>query len=153
MAIELGLRLFTLLTAVVLISCARTPDASERDPTKQEWYGRTVDQLVSMNREAENFFANGKGDQAAAVIGREKPLMSRVLSVREPTLAAVEAASDLDDLYGRMLFSNRHYGWARLEFQKNLARWKHRQPQTPDSIRRLKRANDAIAECDRHLEE
>jgi hypothetical protein len=64
----------------------------------------------------------------------------------------MEEASDLDDLYGRMLLANRHYGGARLLFQKNLARWKHWQPQTPETARRLKQAESAIAECDRHLE-
>ena len=78
--------------------------------------------------------------------------MSRLLSVPRPTLEATEAASDLDDLYGRMLLANRHYGWARLQFQKNLARWRHWQPETSETVRRLEKAKAAIAECDRHLE-
>jgi hypothetical protein len=65
----------------------------------------------------------------------------------------VEAASDLDQLYGRMLLSNRNYGWARLEFQKNRARWKTWQPQTDETVRRLKLAETAIAECDRRMTE
>jgi hypothetical protein len=66
-------------------------------------------------------------------------------------LEAAIAASDQDDLYGRMLLSNRHYGWARLLFQKILSRWKHWQPQTPETARLLKQAESAIAECDRHI--
>ena len=104
-----------------------------------------------MNREAESFFAAGNSDSAAAVIQKGQPLMARVLAVPQPTREATVAASDLDHLYGRMLLANRHYGWARLLFQKNLARWKHWQPQTPDSVRRLKQAEDSIAECDRHI--
>jgi hypothetical protein len=77
--------------------------------------------------------------------------MARLLSVPRPTLEAAEAASDLDQLYGRMLLSNRHYGWARLMFQKNLARWKHWQPQTPETSRRFQQAVSAIAECDKHI--
>jgi hypothetical protein len=50
-----------------------------------------------------------------------------------------------------MLLSNRHYGWARLQFQQNLSRWKHWTPQTPDTLRRLKEAETAIIECDRHI--
>ena len=57
----------------------------------------------------------------------------------------------LDQLYGRMLLSNHRYGWARLQFQKNLARWKHWQPQTPETERRLKLAQASIAECDKHI--
>ena len=104
-----------------------------------------------MNREAESLFRSGKRDQAAATIQKAEPLMNRLVSVPRPTLAATEAASDLDQLYGRMLLSNRHYGWARLQFQKNLARWKYWRPQTPETARRFKQAQDAIAECDRHL--
>ena len=104
-----------------------------------------------MNHEAVSSFESGKSDQAAALIEKGQPLMKRLLSVPRPTLEATEAASDLDDLYGRMLLANRHYGWARLLFQKNLARWKHWQPRTPDSARRQQQAEDAIAECDRHI--
>jgi len=77
--------------------------------------------------------------------------MSRVLSVSQPTIAAMEVSSDLDDLYGRMLLANRHYGWARLLFQKNLARWKNWTPQTPETARRMKLAQSRIAECDSRL--
>ena len=77
--------------------------------------------------------------------------MARLLAVPNPTLEAAVAASDLDDLYGRMLLSNRHYGWARLQFQKNLSRWKHWQPQTPETARLRQQAESAIAECDRHI--
>jgi hypothetical protein len=68
-----------------------------------------------------------------------------------------EAQSDfengkLDQLYGRMLLSNRHWGWARLQFQKNLSRWKHWTPQTADIERRIKEAEAGVAECDRHMD-
>ena len=110
-----------------------------------------MEQVVALNREAESFFANGKQDEAADRIQKAQPLVSRLLAVQQPSLAAVEAASDLDDLYGRMLLSNRHYAWARLMFQKNLARWKNWTPQTPETARRLKQAESALAECDRHM--
>jgi hypothetical protein len=105
------------------------------------------------NREASRLWKNGKADAAAALIQSGEPLASRLLSVPKPTLAAMEDASDLDDLYGRMLLSNRNYGWARLFFQKNLARWKNWTPQTPDTAARLKEAQAAIAECDRRMSE
>ena len=87
-----------------------------RDPTTERWYGQTVDELSAMNRQANEFFKNGKGDEAAALIEKGEPLSSRLLSVPQPTLAATEAASDLDQLYGQMLLSNKNYGWARLLF-------------------------------------
>jgi hypothetical protein len=144
-------RLLAILAAALLAACEPAPPP-HRDATKEAWYSETVRRLVGMNREAESFFASGKSDEAAALIEKGKPLMSRLLSAPRPTLEATEAASDLDDLYGRMLFANRHYGWARLEFQKNLARWRHWHPQTPEAARRLQQAKSAIAECDRHLE-
>jgi hypothetical protein len=144
-------RLLAVLAVALLTSCERGP-APQRDATKEAWYSETVQQLAGMNREAASLFESGKSDQAAALIEKGEPLMSRLLSAPRPTLEATEAASDLDDLYGRMLLANHHYGWARLLFQKNLARWRHWQPQTPEAARRLQQAKSAIAECDRHLE-
>ena len=137
---------------VFLAGCASAPQRPG-DPTQEAWYGETVEQLAPLVRAADASFANHKPDEAAALIQKAEPMAKRVVSVPRPTLEAVQAASDLDDLYGRMLLSNRHYGWARLLFQKNLARWKHWQPSTPDTARRLKQAQDAIAECDRHIAE
>lgn len=137
----------------LLTNCASEPGSGQHDPTKEPWYGQTVDQLAALNRQAESFFETGKSDEAAALIQKGESLQSRLLSVPKPSLEAVEAASDLDDLYGRMLLSNHHYGWARLFFQKNLARWKHWTPETPETARRLKQANSGIEECDRHIGE
>lgn len=104
-----------------------------------------------MNRQALELFQRGESDAAAALIMKGEPLSKRLISVPQPTLAATEAASDLDQLYGKMLYSNRNYGWARLLFQKNLARWKYWKPQTPETVSRLKQAESAIAECDRRI--
>ena len=45
----------------------------------------------------------------------------------------METVSDLDQLYGQMLLANRNYGWARLVFQKNRARWKTWKPATSET--------------------
>jgi hypothetical protein len=50
-----------------------------------------------------------------------------------------------------MLLANRHYGWARMFFQKNAARWKTWTPATDDTERRRKAAEAGIAECDRGM--
>ncbi len=121
------------------------------DPTTESWYPRTVEQLAGMNREALKLFESGKADRAAEIVTAAQPVQARLLAPIHPTLGAMEAASDLDRLYGRMLLANRHYGWARLAFQKNVMRWKNWKPQTPDSARRLKEAQAAVAECDRGL--
>lgn len=139
------------IAASLLISCgsAPPPPAAPHDATADPWYAETVSQLTALVRGAEALERQGKADDAAALIEKAEPLESRLLSVHQPTLAATEAAADLDNLYGRMLLSNRHYEWARFMFQKNLARWKHWTPPSPETEARLKQAQDAIAECDR----
>jgi hypothetical protein len=138
----------------MLSACAPAPappPAAHRDETKEAWYSQTVEQLAAQNRQAKSLTTSGKPDDAAALIQSGEQLASRLLSVPRPTLAAMQGASDLDELYGRMLLSNRNYGWARLFFQKNLVRWKNWTPQTPDTTARLKEAQSDIAECDRRM--
>jgi hypothetical protein len=141
------------LVAALLTGCLSAPPAREAQPdgTAERWYGQTLDELTVMNRQATELFHKGKEDEAAALIQKGETSATRLLSVQHPTLAALEAVSDLDRLYGQMLFSNRNYGWARLLFQRNVARWKNLKPQTPESARRLKEAETAIAECDRRI--
>jgi hypothetical protein len=143
------------LVALLFSSCGPAPappqPAAPRDETKEPWYSQTVEKLSAQNLEAKALLKAGKPDAAAALIQSGESLASRLLAVRNPTLAAMEDASDLDDLYGRMLLSNRNYGWAMLFFQKNQARWKNWKPQTPDTAARLKEAQSEIAECDRRL--
>jgi hypothetical protein len=147
-------RLSSLLASLALAACS-TPSAPTArtpvDPTTEAWYAQTTGELTAIDRDAKESLQQGKPDAAAALILKGELLSKRLISVPHPTLAATIAASDLDELYGRMLLSNRNYGWARLFFQKNLVRWKYWQPQTPDSATRLKQAQDAIAECDRRI--
>jgi hypothetical protein len=147
-------RLFVLFAALVLAACSPPPAPVAKarpDPVAEPWYGQTVAQLAGMNRQAAKLLESGKTDQAAALVTAGQSLETRLLSPAHPTLPAMEAASDLDQLYGRMLLANRRYGWARLTFQKNLIRWKNWKPQTPGTLRRLKQAQSEIAECDRQL--
>ncbi len=146
------MRPLVILVIVILAGCSSAPEVP-LDATKEAGYRDAVEQLAPLVREADAAFANHKPDEAAALIKKAEPLAKRVISVPHPTVEAAHAASDLDDLYGRMLLSNRHYGYARLLFQKNLARWKYWQPPTPESARRLQQARGAIAECDRHIAE
>lgn len=151
------MRASVLFLAVFLNACS-TPspppkEVKQHDPVTERWYGQTVTALAKVNLEAKASLQGGRPAAAAALIEKGESLSDRLLSVSKPTLAATEAASDLDDLYGQMLLSNRNYGWARLVFQKNLARWKHWKPQTPETAVRLNRAKSAIAECDRKMGE
>lgn len=105
-----------------------------------------------MGVQAQQLLQNGKSDQAAAVIAAGQPLLDRLLAAPRPTLAAMEAVSDFDQTYGRLLMGNGYNGSARLLFQKNVTRWRTWKPQTPQTAARLKLALDAIAECDRHMQ-
>ena len=147
--------IFATFTMTLLMGCGAAPptqEPSKLDVTKEPWYGPTVDQVVAINKEAAALVKSGKADEAAARITEGQPLVSRLLAAPQPTLAAMEAASDLDHLYATMLLSNRHFGWARLFFQKNQTRWSSWKPQTPDTERRRKQAESGIVECDRGIE-
>ena len=148
------MRLLIIVAAAVLAGCEPPPNQpAQIDVTQEAWYGKAVEQLATMNRQARSLLDRGKADEAAAIITAGESWVNRLLSVPRPTFAAMEAASDLDDLYGRMLLSNRNYGWARVMFQKNLARWKSWKPQTDQTERHRKIAEAAIAECDRRMAE
>jgi len=121
------------------------------DPVTEEWYGAAVAQLAALNREAAKLYSAGKLDDAGTLVSQGQAIEQRLLAAPRPTLAAMEASSDLDDLYGRILMANHNVGWARLVFQKNLVRWNNWKPPSPDTERRRKQAVAAIAECDRKL--
>ena len=145
-----------IVAAAILAGCTAAPpprETAKTDPTEEPWYGEMVKKLGGMNRQAQSLYQHGKADDAAAIVTGAEPLVKRLVSVPRPSLAALEAASDRDDLYGRMLLANRNYGWARILFQTNLARWRSWRPQTAETARRLKLTEAAIAECDRRLAE
>lgn len=150
------MRPILLLTAAVLCGCAPAPapvERSQADPTAEAWYPQAVGELTAMVRQAERLLAGGKSAEAGDIVAMGQPLENRLLAAPRPTLAAMEAVSDLDQLYGRILMGNHYYGSARMLFQKNVVRWKNWKPATADTQRRLKLALAAIAECDRHLAE
>jgi len=106
-----------------------------------------------MARDAASAFRGGRNDEASEIITKSRPLIDRLLSASRPTLAAMQAISDLDEIYGQMLVRNRNYVWARDVFQKNVTRWKFWTPSTPETVRRLAEARAAVADCDRHMQQ
>ena len=140
--------------AMLLAACAPAPPPPPKapvDPVTEDWYAPATAQLAAMNREAEGLLKEGKSDRAAAVIVKGQEVESRLLAAPRPTLGAMEAASDLEQMYAGMLMDNKNYGWARLAFQKNVSRWKNWRPETEETARRRKLAQDGIAECDRRM--
>ena len=145
-------RMLLFALCCLLAECAPAPVTKVPvDPAADPSYTRIVAQLAAMHREASALVQAKKPDEAGAIVTTAQPLIERLLRVPKPTLEAMQAASDLDQLYGRMLLANRHYGWARMLFQKNIARWKNWNPQTEDTARRTKLAAAAMAECDRAI--
>jgi hypothetical protein len=148
------LRVVAFAAAVLIAACSPGPRSAELakpDPTQDASYAAAVQQLHAINSEAEALLQTGDREQASALITKAQPLGALLLSAPRPTLAAMEAVSDNDDLYGRLLLANRHYGWSRMFFQKNLARWTNWKPQTQETQRRRKLAENRITECDRQL--
>jgi hypothetical protein len=151
-----AVRLLLFAAAVVLAGCSPPPAPLEKprpDPASEIWYGQAVEQVSSMSREARRLFQQAKFDEAGAIITKGQPIENRILSVPHPTLAAMEAASELDEIYARMLERNKQYGYARLFYQKIATRWKYWRPQTADTEHRRKKAESQIAECDRLISE
>jgi len=143
----------TTLALLFLAGCAAPPRAEQPkpDPTKEAGYAKALRELAALDREAADLLQRGRAEDAEAAITKGQPLQTRLLAASRPTLEAMEAVSDLDDLYARMLLSDGHDGFARMLLQKNRARWKNWKPQTADTMRRLQQAEDGIAECDRRL--
>jgi hypothetical protein len=148
------LSICTTIAFLALTACGPEPAAQKappKDETKEPWYAEAVDQLAKDNREATDLLKHGKEDDASTLVQNGEKIATRLLKVPRPTLAAMEAASDVDELYGKMLLGNKNYGWARLFFQKNLARWKVWVPETPDTIARRNAAVAEIADVDHRM--
>jgi hypothetical protein len=138
---------------MLLAGCAQPPrvERATADPTTEPAYAQAVQQLAALNRQAEDLLKSGRSDAAADAITRGQPIQARLLAAPRPTLAAMEAASDLDDLYARMLLANHRDGWARMTYEKNVTRWRIWKPQTDDTKRRFRQAQAGVAECDRRI--
>src|SRR5664279_3932366 len=93
--------------AVLLPGCAPAPvEAPKVDPATEAWYPQTVERLATIDHAAERLFQNGKAQEAAAIVTSGQSLQNRLLTAPHPTLAAMEAIADLDQIYGKMLVSN-----------------------------------------------
>jgi hypothetical protein len=141
--------------AALCWSCGPAPapvEAPKAESTSDASYTKTIEQLTALTAQAEELFKAGRTDDASVVVQRAQGLQARLLAAPRPTLAAMEAASDLDDLYGRMMIANKQYGWARDFFQKNAVRWKAWKPATEDTEKRRKDALARVAECEKQMQ-
>jgi len=138
-----------------IVSCAAPPPPPAQkaavDPVTESWYAPAITELAGLNRKAASLLQGGKPDDAAARITKGQAISARLLSAARPPLEAMEAAADNENLYAGMLLANKNFGWARLSYQKNVSRWKNWRPQTEETARRLKQAQDGIAEVDKRM--
>ncbi|MBC7925122.1 MAG: hypothetical protein H7039_05645 [Bryobacteraceae bacterium] len=146
----------TYLTACVLAvaCCGTAPDPEvplKTDPTATPEYKDAIQELTTRCESAETLVKARKWEAASDLLQGNQPLVSLLLSVPYPAVAAAEAVSDHEDLYGRMLLRNKHYGDARFLFQKTMVRWLSWKPETEETRRRLAKAQAWILECDRNL--
>jgi len=148
------MRILVSILAIMLVSCGAPPPPPQKvavDPVTEAWYAPAIVELADLNRDAASLLKAGKADEAAARITKGQALSGRLLAAARPPLQAMEAAADNETLYAGMLLANKNYGWARLSYQKNVSRWKNWRPQTEDTARRLKEAQDGVAEVDRRM--
>lgn len=141
------------LTFALACACTQPPPkpAPKPDATAAAWYAEATTELQSINQEADLLLKRGKRAEAAELITKGQEISARLLEVPRPTLQAMMAVSGLDHLYGRMLEGNRHFGWARMAYQKDAKRWEHWRPQTEETLRRRQMADEAVARVDRQL--
>ncbi len=127
------------------------PAKAKADPALEPAYLRAIEELAGLNGSAAGYLKKGDRSEASALIERGEPFSKQLLAIPQPSLAALEAVSDRDQMYAEMLMGNRHWAYARQMLLKNRLRWRNWKPETPDTARRREAAEKAIAECDRHL--
>ncbi len=126
------------------------PPKAEADPTAAPGYRAAIAELAGLNQSAAERLKKGDRAEAGALIERGESFSRQLLAVPRPSLAALEAVSDRDQMYGEMLMANKHWTHARQMLLKNVHRWRNWKPETPDTMRRREAAERAVAECDRH---
>jgi hypothetical protein len=147
-------RISALPLALLFAGCGPPPPrpaAEQTDPTATAAYSDAVAKLQQLNKEARAYLNEGKRTEAGRRVEDGARLVAKLLDPSRPTLAAVEAVSDRDQIYGEMLLHNGHVGHARQLFANNLARWRSWRPATDETEARRKQAERMIAECDRRL--
>lgn len=123
----------------------------KRDPAHEPRYTAAAAELRRLHTDAAALYRQGRREAAGKRILEAQPFSAELLAVPRPTLEAMMAVSDLDDLYARILFENRQYGWARLLFQKNAARWRTWAPRSEETEQLRRSAEAGIAACDRKI--
>lgn len=145
------------VAAILLFGlCACTPSdvpdlAPPADPMQKASYREALDQLRHWNAEALAHWQKGETALAAAALKQAQPLSKELLDARRPPREVYEAVSDFDQLYATVLLSKGHTVWARQIFMTNAARWRNWKPETEDTRRRRREAEQGASEADKKM--
>lgn len=133
-------------TAQELYAAAMATQLSVDSP-----YSVRANMLNQLNRAGRLFFEAGNMEAAGACVQRAKPIVALLLQLPEPALYTLHLAADYDNLYGDMLFRNRHWGNAREFFQNNVMRFRNWNPPNDYTKQRLDEARRKVAECEKKM--
>jgi tetratricopeptide (TPR) repeat protein len=107
--------------------------------------------ISKLNRAGRLFLDAGDRNAAGQCVTRAVPQVAAILKTVRPSLYAFHLAADHDDLYGDMLFGNRHWGEARDFYQKNVIRFKNWDPPTDYTRKRLAQAQEKVKACEKKM--
>lgn len=109
-------------------------------------------ELESANRAAWDHYRQGNRTAAGDIVGRTDALSIGLMGGDpRPSIEIMRAVSDHDELYGRLLMANRHWGHARHILAKIENRWRLWQPQDDESRKRRADALVLMRECEQRM--
>lgn len=107
--------------------------------------------IGKLTRAGRLFLEAGDRKSAGECVQRAQPLVVAILKTTHPSLLAYHLAADHDDLYGDMLFGNRHWGDARGMYQNNVMRFKAWDPPNEYTRKRLEQARVKVLACEKKM--
>jgi tetratricopeptide (TPR) repeat protein len=107
--------------------------------------------IGKLNQAGRLFFEAGDRKSAGECVTRAQPLVAAIMKITHPSLYAFHLASDHDDLYGDMLFANRHWGDAREFYQNSVIRFKNWDPPNDYTRKRLQQAKNKVLACEKKM--
>lgn len=142
------------LALVVLAGCESRPDPKQQAGPQIDRSAQRAKlaELEGANRQAWEHFRKHERTAAGDIVGRTDALSNNLIGGDPaPSIEIMRAVSDHDELYGRLLMANRHWGHARHIIAKIENRWRLWQPQDDESRKRRQAAIELMRECDRNL--
>jgi hypothetical protein len=114
-------------------------------------FATRADVLAKLNRAGRLFFEAGDRESASKCIQKATPQVNIILQVPRPSLLAYHLSADHDELYGDMLFGNRHWGDARNLYQNNFMRFLNWNPPNDYTRKRREEARKKVQACEKKM--